>query len=92
MARKCHRQECGTHLIFVGEQFLGEGCPGALDSKEFRALVISGPALIPEPAFEPAEPGSGNLIAWADPIRSETDESPTENSVCGDREVNGDLG
>ena len=32
MARKCHRQEAGTHFIFFGEQFLGEGCPGALDS------------------------------------------------------------
>jgi hypothetical protein len=32
----------GTHFIFFGEQFLGEGCPGALDSKEFRALVILG--------------------------------------------------
>jgi hypothetical protein len=63
MARKCHRQECGAHLIFFGEQFLGEGCPGALDSKEFRALVISGPALIPETAFEPAEqvPGIPSL-------------------------------
>jgi hypothetical protein len=60
MARKCHRQKCGTHLIFVGEQFLGEGCPGALDSKEFRALVISGPALIPEPAEQvPGIPSQG---------------------------------
>ncbi len=36
MARKCHRQESGTHFIFAGEQFLGEGCPGVPDSKEFR--------------------------------------------------------
>ena len=36
MARKCHRQEIGTHFIFFGEQFLGEGCPGALDSKRVQ--------------------------------------------------------
>jgi hypothetical protein len=42
MARKCYRQNRGTHLIFVGEQFLGEGCPGVLDSNGFRAPVIFG--------------------------------------------------
>jgi len=52
MARKCHRQEIGTHFIFFGEQFLGEGCPGALNSKEFRALVICGNAIFAVVVFE----------------------------------------
>lgn len=47
MARKCHRQENGTHFIFVGEQFWGRAAPGVLNSKEFRALVVFWSDLFP---------------------------------------------